>query len=94
MLHVIDALQHVHEAVVYADRVGTLLLKCKEVCHGDVTSEAYHLVPDGVLKSEHHAHADNHNGKTYRHTYCGNTNGRAAHLMFVSLVIVNLAGYE
>lgn len=78
--HALDAAQDAHHRVAHLDGVLLLRLQGHEVAHLDVAAETYHLLADGVLEAEDHAHRDEHHGQSDGHSGDGYPHGRSGHL--------------
>ena len=94
MLHALDLLITTNNAVIDKNRVGVSAEKGEHILHLDMAAEAYHLVTDGMLESEHNADGDNHHSQTDSDANSSDADGRTAHFTFVALIAINAFGYK
>ena len=94
VLHPVDFPEQVHHRVVHADRVLIDAVDGGEFGHRDMAAETDGLVADGMLETENHADADNHDRQSDGYPDGGNTYGRATHFLLVARIIVNTFCYK
>ena len=75
MTHAGNIGQHLQQRVVNADGILLGRVKRQQALHLYMAAKAGHLVANGMLKSQHNGHGDNHNSQADGHANGGNTNG-------------------
>ena len=81
-----DALQvteHVEHRIVDNDGILLWALQCGEFGHLNVASESRNLVLNGMFKSHHHAHTDDHHSQANGHAGGCYAYGRLRNVMLV-----------